>query len=194
MGRSQKGSRYEREVCTSLSHWWSNGRDSDLFWRSSGSGARAKSRSRRNKKTRGQHGDVVSTDPSTKPFIDVFTLELKRGYNAHTFQDLLDRSDGHAMQQWEDWIAQVEESWASAGSLTWAIVVRRDRREPLIAFPRTFIDIAKACIPIPTPHRLASLRYTHRRGHSVRQLYIQPFEEWLAQWTPDMVRAIARSN
>ncbi len=58
-----KGSNFEREICKLLSLWWTNDKRDDIFWRTSGSGARATTRSKTKQKTFGQYGDVQATDP-----------------------------------------------------------------------------------------------------------------------------------
>lgn len=130
-GSGQKGSRFEREVCKQLSLWWSGGTDDAVFYRSHGSGARATSRSRRGKDTPNSHGDVMAVDPSGQPLLDLATIELKRGYNRSTLQDLIDGSAG----EWGKWIEQAEESCEGAGSYSWLIIARRDKRSPLAVVP-----------------------------------------------------------
>jgi hypothetical protein len=129
-GGGQKGSRFEREVCKQLSLWWSGGSDDAVFYRSHGSGARATARSRRGKDTPNSHGDVMAVDPSGQPLLDLMTIELKRGYNRSTFQDLVDGSG-----EWNNWIGQAKESAEGGGSYGWLIIAKRDKRSPLAALP-----------------------------------------------------------
>ena len=68
-GGHAKGSQFERTVCKDLSLWWTKGKRDDVFWRTSGSGARAKTRSKTGEKTFGQYGDVQATDPIGQPLI-----------------------------------------------------------------------------------------------------------------------------
>lgn len=134
-GSSGKGSEYEREMCKRLSLWWTRDARDDVFWRSSGSGARAKVRGRGGRATAGQHGDVAATDPIGAPLIDLLTIEIKRGYSQHTFQDIVDRPVGGGVQEWERWFAQAAESAEHAGSFAWLLLTRRDRRRALVWFP-----------------------------------------------------------
>ena len=142
---SRKGSSYEREVCTLLSRWWSEGKRDDIFWRSSGSGARATVRGKKNQKTAGQCGDVCATDPCGEPLIDLLTVEIKRGYSSFSFQDLIDRQEASALQWWEKAVEQAIMSHELAGSFAWLLIVRRDRRVPLVFMPwflsKTLIEI-----------------------------------------------------
>ena len=134
-GSSSKGSDYERDMCRMLSRWWTGGARDDVFWRSAGSGARAKVRGRANQDTAGQHGDIAATDPIGAPLIDMFTIELKRGYSEHTFQDLTDRQADGGVQEWERFFTQTIESWEQAGAYTWLLITRRDRRQALVWTP-----------------------------------------------------------
>lgn len=134
-GSSAKGSDYEREVCKRLSLWWTDDKRDDVFWRSSGSGARAKVRGRAGAQTAGQHGDVAATDPIGAPLIDALTIEIKRGYSEYTFQDVIDRLEKGGIQEWERWFGQAIESHDQSGSVSWMLITRRDRRSPLVWFP-----------------------------------------------------------
>lgn len=128
-----KGSQYEREICVQLSRWWTGGERSDIFWRTAGSGGRARVRGRKGEKTEGQHDDVCATDPIGQPLLKVMTIEIKRGYNKDTLHDLIDKPTDKE-QRWETWIKKAEESRKQAGAFGWAIIHKRDRREPVAMF------------------------------------------------------------
>ncbi len=136
--KSKKGSGFERAFCSQLSLWWSGGTSDDLFWRTAGSGGRSTNRKKRGKTADKGCGDICSTDPSSEPFMKVFCLELKRGYNKYTVQDLLDAGPSAATQVWQNWLDQAEASRQSAGATYWMVVAKRDKREPLVAFPEPF--------------------------------------------------------
>lgn len=130
--RAAKGPAFERQFCRELSLWWSNGQEDSLFWRTSTSGARATTRRKLGKDTIGHYGDICATDQRGVPFTDVFTVELKRGYNRATLHDLLDVPHNGADQTYEKWIIQAIRSHIMAGSLSWMLVTKRDRRDPLV--------------------------------------------------------------
>jgi len=130
-----KGSDYEREVCTTLSRWWTDGKRDDIFWRSAGSGARATVRGKRGKQTANQHGDVAAVDPIGAPLTDLFSIEIKRGYSSSTIHDLLDRKDKSAELLYDEWFCKAIDSCKSAGTFSWLLISRRDRREPIIWMP-----------------------------------------------------------
>jgi hypothetical protein len=76
-GGSHKGGQFERDMCTLFSKWWTEDERDDVFWRTSGSGARATTRGKRGKDTCDQHGDMTCIDPCGKPLIDAFCFEFK---------------------------------------------------------------------------------------------------------------------
>lgn len=133
-----KGSKFERRFCKELSLWWSDGEREDVFWRTQTSGARATQRTKDNKKTYGQYGDVQAVDPIGKPFMDLFTIELKRGYSGDTIQDLLDkpRIEPYKPSKMEGFIEQAISSAEQAKTPSWMLVVKRDRRDVVIIIPR----------------------------------------------------------
>lgn len=138
MSKSSKGSSFERELCTKLSLWWTKDlpepRD-DIFWRTAGSGARAKTRGRKNKTTFGQDADITAIDPDGLPFTNLITIEAKRGYNKHTFADLIDKPKLNVKQIYEDFFDQVLESQKQAKSPYWMLIHKRDRRKTLCIIP-----------------------------------------------------------
>ncbi len=135
MNKSKKGYSFERYVAKTLSLWWTNGKNDSVFWRTSGSGARATMRGKTGKKTKNAYGDISAVDPIGQPLIDLLTIEIKRGYSGHTFADLLDKPDDAAVQLYEKWFQQAEEAHAQAGSFSWILITKRDRREPLVFMP-----------------------------------------------------------
>lgn len=73
----QKGAAFEREVCTKLSLWVTDGTQHDLFWRSAMSGGRATVAYRRGIKLQKQAGDIVATDRAGNDLLDLFIIECK---------------------------------------------------------------------------------------------------------------------
>lgn len=132
---SQKGSKFERDVCKKLSLWWTNGSNDAIFWRTSQSGGRATTRAKLGKETKNSHADVWATDPIGQPFLDVVTIEVKRGYSQFTIADLLDKSSRAAFQQYEKWFIKLIETSRRAKTPYWALITKRDQREALVFFP-----------------------------------------------------------
>ena len=132
---ANKGSPFEREVCKTLSEWWSGGKADDLYWRTAGSGGRATIRGRKGKMTRSSSGDICATDGVGKPLTDLITFELKRGYSKYTMFDLMDQPKNGAVQKYWQWIEQAQLSATNAGTSYWAIIHRRDGRPATITIP-----------------------------------------------------------
>ena len=138
-----KGSNFEREICKQLSLWWTDNKRDDIFWRTSGSGARATVRSKSKKKTFGQYGDVQATDPIGQPLIDVCTIEIKRGYSKSTFADLIEESTTANAKpcMYANFIKQVKGDSKKANTPWWLLIVKRDRKKPIVIFPRILFDM-----------------------------------------------------
>lgn len=130
-----KGNAFEKYICRKLSLWWTEGKDDNVFWRTSNSGGRATVRSKASKSSRHHHGDICALDSVGEAFCRVLVVELKRGYNSSTICDLLDRSPGAKEQQYEEWIRKVCKSQELSGARAWMIIHRRDRRECLVHIP-----------------------------------------------------------
>lgn len=88
---SQKGSGFEREQCREWSLWFSSQESADIFWRTEGSGGRAKSRAKKISKENPEaakrllkysYGDMSFQLPEGEPLIATILFEFKRGYSA----------------------------------------------------------------------------------------------------------------
>lgn len=133
-----KGADQEREISVKLSLWWSDGVRDDLFWRSTGSGGRATQRAKLGKRTANSYGDICATDAQGQAFLDVTTIESKRGFNDSTIQDLLDKKNRKG-GMW-DMVHQAQRDASLAGVKYWTLIHRRDRREAVFV------------TSIPNPH------------------------------------------
>lgn len=133
-----KGGNFEREICKMLSLWWSAGVTDDVFWRTSNSGGRATVRGRVGKKTFGQYGDIQATDPIGQPLMDLCTIELKRGYTKSTFADLIEDSQTANAKpcMYAQFIKQAQNDAIKASVSWWMLIVKRDRRRPIVIFPK----------------------------------------------------------
>lgn len=134
--KSSKGSAFERKVCRKLSLWWSDGIDDDIFWRTASSGAMAKMRSKKGRRTFGQCGDIQANDPIGQPLLDKVAIELKNGYGHWSVMDVLDKTPKNILQWFEKFILQVEEDRVNAGVDYFLLITKRDQRVPLIFMPR----------------------------------------------------------
>jgi hypothetical protein len=141
---SKKGPQWEREFSRSLSLWWTDGERDDVFWRTQTSGGRATQRAKKGQETAYQHGDITATDPIGYPLVKKVLFELKRGYEkgytGNTLHDLLDRNHSSAPGLFDKWIHGVNAKRHKHAILHWAIVSKRDRKEPIIT-----VDYGLAC-------------------------------------------------
>jgi len=133
-----KGSNFERDICKQLSLWWTNQERDDVFWRTAGSGAMAKVRSKVQQQTFGQYGDIQATDPIGQPLIDLCSIELKRGYSKGSLMDMLDKKDHMKHQPMEEFILQAMGDAKNAGSPFWLVITRRDSRQSTLTMPLSF--------------------------------------------------------
>lgn len=181
-----KGFTFERWCCKQLSLWWTDGKRDDIFWRTAGSGARAKIRSKKNKNTYGQYGDVTAIDPIGSPLIKMFTIELKRGYSKHTVADLLDKPPGAKKQKYEQWFEEIEKDASLSGSIFWILIVQRNRRLPIIFFPMLFVE------KISIISR--SLNLTYEGLFKWKRIGAMLLEEWFSSIKPDYITCYMKTN
>jgi len=134
-----KGPQFERDVCRQISLWWSNSQRDDIFWRTPGSGARATARAKQGKTTFGQVGDIMSTDPAGQLLTSLITFELKRGYNSENVNNIIDRvRSQRKASQLEQWLLKLSSANVSP---YWALIHKRDRRDPVVYFPTSLFDL-----------------------------------------------------
>ncbi len=183
-----KGSNFEREICKQLSLWWTNNKRDDVFWRTSGSGARATVRSKSNKKTFGQCGDVQATDPIGQPLIDLCTIEIKRGYSKSTFADLIEESTTANAKpcMYAQFIKQAREDHNRAGSFSWMLIIKRDRRKPIIIIP------SKLQRELPMKWNLRESCRIRIDKRKKRFLYVHQLEDFLKALRPSFLRKLYR--
>lgn len=135
MGNSKKGGQFERDFCKDLSKWFTNGERIDVFWRTSGSGGMATARAKTGQGAFGQHGDIQAIDPIGQSLLDHVTFELKRGYPDCSIQRVIE-SKKNTLTKIEEFFLQASMQARSAKTPYWALVTKRDRRDPLIWMPK----------------------------------------------------------
>lgn len=81
MNSKQKGGSYERLISKKLSLWVSDGKNEDIFWRSSLSGGRATIAFRSGKTLRRQAGDISAVAPEGHALTSPFFIECKHVRN-----------------------------------------------------------------------------------------------------------------
>jgi len=135
-----KGSTNERSKCKDWSLWWSQDFDpprDDIFYRTHGSGGRARVRSKMGKTTPGSYGDMMMTDSIGEPLIKACTFEFKKGYNDLS---LLLCIDGKGKKQkFKGFLDQVCNDANDAGNEP-VLIIHRDYRKPVICIRKTFFN------------------------------------------------------
>lgn len=192
MAKSSKGGKYERELCKQLSLWWTNNERDDVFWRTSGSGARATTRAKSNKHTFGSHGDIAYIDPIGKPLLDVITIEAKRGYSIKSIIDLLDHSESAAEQQYETWINKAIRDSTRAGSPYWVIITRRDQRVGLVFMPWSLAN----ALGLTSHFTQLDMTFTLRdqQLHQMCRVFGLHLDDFLKSVTPDKIKQLSKER
>lgn len=185
----RKGSAYERKLCARLSHWWSNGASSDVFWRTAGSGSRATSRGKRGVATKNSHGDVAATDMDGLPLLDIAVMSLKNGYHKVHASALLDKPNKKVDNELAKWFREIEVVWDKCGSFSWMLIHRRLARAEVVYMPwLLFNELEKAV-------------GRGRLGPSMELVDLVPNDDWsimvmrldifLKRITPEVIKKLA---
>lgn len=125
----KKGSEFERKISKRFSLWWTHGERDDVFWRTAGSGAWVTTRKKSGKKTSTNHGDMQAIDPIGQPFVDIFYIEMKRGYKYDVLA-LLDEKRSKACELHKFWTKLRNE--ANEVGKQPLLILKRDQYEPMI--------------------------------------------------------------
>ena len=193
-----KGAKYEREVCRDLSLWVSDNKYDDLYWRSSMSGGRSTVRHKKGKRTIGHGGDICSTSNKGRFLTDLFTIELKKGYNRATLHDLLDKPldskrGKSAKQTYELFLDQAMIASRVSKTPFWMLIHKRDRREALVLVPDLFLCeremLYKSSIRGDMTFWIG--RKKKKRGKkwvSWTMIHVFPFRKFLKLVSPDALR------
>jgi len=193
-----KGSSFERTLCRELSLWWSKGKRDDIFWRTSQSGGRATTRSKKGKKTFGQYGDIQAVDPKGQPLINLCTIEAKRGRNKVTCADIIDQPERYSRKDkqtkvrptpWEGFIAQAHRQAKAAGTRFWILIHKRDRRNIVVFLPFHLVMLLSckgSSILMADPRCAMQTKGFHVFGI--------PLEEFTSRVRPKHIRKVAKEK
>jgi len=145
--KSKKGSSFERQIATKLSLWASEGKYDDWYWRTAGSGGRAKARARTGQKTINSYGDIKPECGEAEFLFSHCILELKNGYGKFSFLDCLDKAKtrkNEILQHFEKFYEQAagDAENAERGNKVYPVIIfKRDKRQPVIVFPFNFYKL-----------------------------------------------------
>ena len=183
-----KGSAFERLICKKLSLWWTDGDRDDIYWRTSGSGARAKVRSKTGQSTFGQHGDIQATDPIGQPLIDLCSIEIKRGYSGNSLQDLIDMPDDRNASCYENFIEQaITDCKLREDESEWILLVKRDRREVVMFTSYLFFKHLSNYVSKWGPKGSCVIRLK-RRKKRMNKFFKSPILVVTLEWFLDYVK------
>lgn len=129
-----KGSNFERSVSKKLSLWLSDGDDDSWVWRTSTSGARAKTRAKKGKTTSNSSGDLKAENSKALIIFENCSWELKNGYGSYCLLDLIDKSSKKPKQV-EKFYLQAKEDCDNAKLKYPILVLKRDRCSEIIGLP-----------------------------------------------------------
>ena len=146
-GSSQKGSAFERKVCRQLSHWLSNGKRDDLFWRSAMSGGRATLGLKKGIVRVTQAGDVTAIDGRGlgAQFLKRFVVECKHVKNLE-LANLVAKQTGAFVKHW---LKHEREAQAHQRA---PFLVARQNRFPTLLFlqKKSVLDLSRGYLVLAT--------------------------------------------
>ncbi len=185
-----KGPDYEREFCKQLSEWWTFGRMDDVFWRTSGSGARATTRLKVGKKTADSYGDVGALRSIGKPLTKSTFIELKRGYTGKkgtqstkviSFLSMFDTPNVDKFKNPPviiGWWRDAQKKRKQVGRKRVFIVFRRDRKQSCIVMSRKFfLKLSEKCGKMMCPPYFG-FAWLNWKGTELMVLKVEDFFKW----------------
>lgn len=179
-----KGSNYERDIAKKLSLWASHDKHDDWVWRTSGSGGRAKARSKQGKSTANSCGDLKPEHMGAFFLFKKCTWELKNGYKDWCLLDVIDNTvirknqKNEKIQKIEAFARQSKEDAKNAKVPFPMIVTRKDKRESVLWMPISFFDLFEDLPRYP---------YIYFSGNDKMDEYVaMNFDLFLLAITPEM--------
>lgn len=177
-----KGGKFERDLCRLLSLWWTEGKHDDVFWRTAGSGSRAKTRSKTGRRTFGQEGDIQAVHPVGRPLLDLLTIEAKRGYSQHPAFECIDQK---GISFFEDkFLRQTMKDASNAGTRFWMLIHQRDKRKACVFIPVHLYRLLAEQLFGAYPRMFLT---THRGV----EIFCTTLDEWKNKVSPADIRRIS---
>lgn len=139
-GGQKKGRKFEKEIAIKLSKWITEGKRDDIFYCSSGSGSRFTARQKQGKDTANSCGDISLLDPIGQPFLNRFSVEIKRGYSEDI--DLLSLVDSNNKNNTLiGWIEKALKEIEEADRSDFLIIIKRDRKKTVVVARSDFLNM-----------------------------------------------------
>ena len=182
-----KGQDFERQVCRTLSLWWTDGEDADVFWRN-----RVRS-TKQSPDAKHQLGDVTALKTVGAPLVERFSIEIKTGYSKtkkgtrtkNIPWDLLDLLDGK-----KDGKKTLLEFWAQCtkdaeiSKRIPLLIFKRDFHQPVVCISRYVLGLIEDFVG---EYNGPQLRYYPKDSISIFNLCFFRLEDFLAYVSPDVI-------
>jgi len=181
-----KGSQFERDICFTLSKWWTKGKRDDIYRRSATSGGRATVRSKVGKRTAGQYGDIAIADPLGQPLIDLATIELKTGYPGQSPFDMIDRV-GKQNPKYKQFFEQCEREKREAQVPFWILIARRKQKDIMIYIPFKLYTLLSNHTWAHIDEAFPSVRLSVAIKSKQRKIFGCPLSEFLELVKPNHI-------
>jgi hypothetical protein len=121
----KKGGKYERDISKLLSSWWTDGEDESVFWRTSGSGAKATVNHKKKAINFNYYGDIGYRDSIGAPFIERACIECKHYKEFYIMDILKDNKNPSEFEKfWE------EAKFEAGQSNRWSILITKKNYFP----------------------------------------------------------------
>lgn len=131
----EKGNKYEREIAGKLSLWISEGKNKNLLWRNSSSGARA---TVSKEKLDNQIGDISSDSKEGHDFVKLFLVECKH-YKDIKLENLIwrtDNSNKNILGWWKRYSVD-----ALDNNKILMLICKQNNKEELLFVKKEFIEL-----------------------------------------------------
>ena len=188
-----KGQDFERQVCRTLSLWWTDGEDADVFWRN-----RVRS-TKESPDAKHQLGDVTALKAIGAPLVERFSIEIKTGYSKtkkglrtrNIPWDLLDLLDGK-----KDGKKTLLEFWAQCmkdaelSSKRPLLIFKRDFHEPVICLESSMVALIEEWVGLLDSDSLIYSRDRSGRSEANLLLVLFRLEDFLNTVTPEVIRRL----
>lgn len=187
-GGSKKGSGFERKIAKKLSLWWTDNKRDDVFWRTSGSGARATTRSKQQKKTAYEYGDITFTDPLGKPLIDTFLIECKKGYSKEV--DLLDFFTPKKKSVLFGWWSKAKKEAKEAGRKYCLLIAERNGKPAFVLFDGRFFTSKESFISKISDYYIELRKDFKKDGAEVDSMIVMLLDDFLKWLSPEDIEHV----
>lgn len=160
------GNNFENRICKILSLNWTDGKNDAIFHRTDNSGGRATVRRANKKDDALQASDIGFNDPDGKPLIDIWNIEVKKGYKNKKYKskvtgeirtstwDILDLLDGQEKQTVFEMFWEQTNKEAELTNRIPILIFSRTNKGICIALEKWYFNKIMKCKGFPQFHFL----------------------------------------